>query len=408
MPGMFKIGKSIKDPNKDRLAELSSSTSVPEPFELEYYCFIEKFDAFETRLHRELSAFRPNPTREFFRVELTSILDKIIELAPLYGGIKFQEPSEIISAPSTEKKAFENEVSNVVTSTSESTNSDVILEYNQTAREIYKLLERFPGNGHVKFKEALPSLKHLDEASVRHFFKREFERHYIEPFDDPIYNYYYKLLAQNNRHAAQEFYDASKVLKESITARQLTIDISKKFHLKILVSALPLAELQIAAKEIQKTYSKSPVNLNPYLKEFDLRILEGRFFYTVNYIGDENGPSYVIKEVDRENLHSLYQFFACDFNPEEYSKYNSEDKKLFLKDRFKSVKGYARPSGTASNPWSAIKDTKHQNTESHRAESSKKHIDKVTNPITNQTKKPSKTWPILFLVLLIIGYWIVF
>ena len=214
MPGMFKIGKSIKDPNKDRLAELSSSTSVPEPFELEYYCFIEKFDAFETRLHRELSAFRPNPTREFFRVELTSILDKIIELAPLYGGIKFQEPSEIISAPSTEKKTFENEVSNVVTSPSKSTNSDVILEYNQTAREIYKLLERFPGNGHVKFKEALPSLKHLDETSVRHFFKREFERYYIEPFDDPIYNYYYKLIAQNNRHAAQEFYDASKVLKE--------------------------------------------------------------------------------------------------------------------------------------------------------------------------------------------------
>ena len=117
----------------------------------------------------------------------------------------------------------------------------------------------------------------------------------------------------------------------------------------------------------------------------------------------------MIKEVDRENLHSLYQFFACDFDPEEYSKYNSEDDiKLLLKDRFKSVKGYARPSGTASNPWSAIKDTKQQNTKSHRAESSMKHIDKVNNPITNQTKKPGKTWPILLLVLLIIGYWIVF
>ena len=39
--GRVKIGKSIKDPTMDRVEELNSTTSVPEPFKVEYYCYVD-------------------------------------------------------------------------------------------------------------------------------------------------------------------------------------------------------------------------------------------------------------------------------------------------------------------------------------------------------------------------------
>ena len=42
--GRVKIGKSIKDPTADRVSELNNTTAVPEPFKVEYYCYVENFD----------------------------------------------------------------------------------------------------------------------------------------------------------------------------------------------------------------------------------------------------------------------------------------------------------------------------------------------------------------------------
>ena len=39
-PNLLKIGKSTKDPTKDRVSELNQ-TGVPEPFKVEYYALVE-------------------------------------------------------------------------------------------------------------------------------------------------------------------------------------------------------------------------------------------------------------------------------------------------------------------------------------------------------------------------------
>ena len=55
--GRLKIGKSIKDPTGDRLVELNSSTSTPEPFKVEYYCYVDQFHKLEARVHKILRLY---------------------------------------------------------------------------------------------------------------------------------------------------------------------------------------------------------------------------------------------------------------------------------------------------------------------------------------------------------------
>lgn len=62
---LLKIGKSARDPADGRASELYN-TSAPEPFRLEYFAFVEDFDAVELRVHSHLKSHRPNPDREFF------------------------------------------------------------------------------------------------------------------------------------------------------------------------------------------------------------------------------------------------------------------------------------------------------------------------------------------------------
>ena len=52
--GRIKIGKSSKDPSQGRVDELSSETSAPEPFKLEYYCFVDQYHKLEKLVHSEL------------------------------------------------------------------------------------------------------------------------------------------------------------------------------------------------------------------------------------------------------------------------------------------------------------------------------------------------------------------
>lgn len=65
MPGIYKIGMTDRAPSQ-RAEELSSSTSVPMPFDL--VCFAEVMDAasVERAIHEELDDRRVNPAREFF------------------------------------------------------------------------------------------------------------------------------------------------------------------------------------------------------------------------------------------------------------------------------------------------------------------------------------------------------
>ena len=78
MPGLLKIGYTVKIPDI-RLEELDS-TGVPEPFELAYYCLVDDVKRLEREIHNRLKSFRHSDRREFFRIDLESVLSVVSSL----------------------------------------------------------------------------------------------------------------------------------------------------------------------------------------------------------------------------------------------------------------------------------------------------------------------------------------
>lgn len=76
MPGIYKIGFTLSHP-KARMDQLSSATACPTPFYM-VACF-GTVDARYTEglMHSELSRYRVNQSREFFRLSLAQVQDAI-------------------------------------------------------------------------------------------------------------------------------------------------------------------------------------------------------------------------------------------------------------------------------------------------------------------------------------------
>ncbi|QVL42898.1 MAG: GIY-YIG nuclease family protein [Alcanivorax sp.] len=75
---LLKIGFSKKAPEV-RAKELSS-TGVPSPYTVAYYCLTEQARSVESNLHRRLSAFRYSENREFFEIDLEAAVNCIRSL----------------------------------------------------------------------------------------------------------------------------------------------------------------------------------------------------------------------------------------------------------------------------------------------------------------------------------------
>jgi len=83
MPGMFKIGYSKHSP-EIRKTQLSKSTSVPLPFEIEYayHCF--NAERLEQELHKYFASSRVSYDREFFQENLDTIIEAVDFLGKRY------------------------------------------------------------------------------------------------------------------------------------------------------------------------------------------------------------------------------------------------------------------------------------------------------------------------------------
>jgi len=68
MPGLVKIGKTVKDSVEGRLNELYS-TGVPVPFECAYAARVADESEVERAFHQAFGPYRINPKREFFEIE---------------------------------------------------------------------------------------------------------------------------------------------------------------------------------------------------------------------------------------------------------------------------------------------------------------------------------------------------
>ena len=73
MPGIIKIGKTLKEDVKLRMKELYTS-GVPLPFENVYAAKVRDVDEVEKALHKAFSPDRINPKREFFEIEATQAI----------------------------------------------------------------------------------------------------------------------------------------------------------------------------------------------------------------------------------------------------------------------------------------------------------------------------------------------
>jgi hypothetical protein len=78
MPGLLKIGFTNRHV-KERAQELSSSTGVPTPFEIEYYCLTRDVEEIEAKIHEQFSKNR-QPGKEFFSVSIEKVVQAIDSL----------------------------------------------------------------------------------------------------------------------------------------------------------------------------------------------------------------------------------------------------------------------------------------------------------------------------------------
>ncbi len=73
MQGLVKIGQTQRTV-EERVAELSSGTGVPAPYEIEAIFDSKNPIKAEKRIHAALAAYRTNPHREFFRIDLETAI----------------------------------------------------------------------------------------------------------------------------------------------------------------------------------------------------------------------------------------------------------------------------------------------------------------------------------------------
>jgi len=87
MPGLIKIGCTQRD-SRARALELYK-TGVPTPFEVAFEVFSEDHKTLEDEIHTQLSAFRINGDREFFRYPLKDVINLLVQL----NGLSSQSES---------------------------------------------------------------------------------------------------------------------------------------------------------------------------------------------------------------------------------------------------------------------------------------------------------------------------
>jgi hypothetical protein len=102
MPDLVKIGKTCNV--SDRLRQLSSSTSVPFPFELHYAAEIRDdltHDAVESALHNAFRDCRVNEKREFFRLSPDRVIP-LLELLSKPETVQDEDPTDYAKEMSKE------------------------------------------------------------------------------------------------------------------------------------------------------------------------------------------------------------------------------------------------------------------------------------------------------------------
>lgn len=108
MPGLIKVGMSTRMP-EERAKELSSDTSTPSPFIVEYYAIFDDMRRAERMVHQQLKPYHHG--KEFFSTTVENAIYSIEELGlnfkKIYSRIDYE--NEIRERRIKEKEAKEKE-----------------------------------------------------------------------------------------------------------------------------------------------------------------------------------------------------------------------------------------------------------------------------------------------------------
>lgn len=93
LDGFLKIGFTRKPDVEQRVRELSKSTSIPLPFELEFDQIVENPQQYERLIHARLNKYRVSFEKEFFQVSST---EAIAEINSILNGTR--DPIEAVKS----------------------------------------------------------------------------------------------------------------------------------------------------------------------------------------------------------------------------------------------------------------------------------------------------------------------
>lgn len=92
MPGLMKIGRTASSSIDQRLKELSSHSSIPTPFSIEYQSETPYYHFAELEIHARLHSHRVELLREFFWIELDRAINVCKETIEIFNkNLKYFE-----------------------------------------------------------------------------------------------------------------------------------------------------------------------------------------------------------------------------------------------------------------------------------------------------------------------------
>ena len=166
--GRLKIGISLNDPSTEKLNKFNQLEVLPEPFVVEYYCFVEQHQNLMRDLEKEFNDFRPNIKRDYYILEIPFAINMIRKYADKYGGIKYEN---FANTDITVNKTNQIDHKTGVISSKDTfellklkyPKASLIIDYNDEAKKMYQDLSLRPGGGEIIFLSTLeknPKIKH--------------------------------------------------------------------------------------------------------------------------------------------------------------------------------------------------------------------------------------------------------
>lgn len=132
MPGLIKVGMSTKVPD-ERAKELSSDTSTPTPFIVEYYAFFDDMKKAERLTHQKLQNF--HHAKEFFETDVAQAIQVIENLSITH--------TKIFSKPENDKKAKELQ-DKLNLQKKEEEQKKLLVEYALQKETLEKIIKEYP------------------------------------------------------------------------------------------------------------------------------------------------------------------------------------------------------------------------------------------------------------------------